>query len=111
MLSAVLDAYGGRKIAHRRLMQHSLERGSTGLLGQLLEELVSSLSEYGVAGPGVTIPPLSRVDAFVLAHAVVGVLRGAIGLHGARAADRRELEQSLTRLILAFATSTPQLLR
>ena len=111
LLSAVLDAYGGRKIAHRRLMQHSLERGSTGLLGQLLEKLVSSFSEQGVVGPGITIPPLSRVDAFVLAHAVGGVLRGVIGLQSAKALDREELEQSLTRLILTFATPASQLLR
>lgn len=106
-LAAVLDTYGGRGIAHQRLMKHSLERGSTGLLGPMLERLVSNFTQKGIVGPGVVIPPMSRVDAFVLTHAVGGVLRAAVGEQVEGALDRIALEKSLMRLILGFAAQTP----
>lgn len=102
VLGAVLDAYGGREIAHRRLMLHSIESGSAGLLGPLLERLAASFSERGIAGPGGTISALSRTDAFVLTHAVGGVIRAAVGAHGNGGLDREALERSLTRLVLGF---------
>jgi len=85
-------------------MQYSLERGSTGLLGPLLERLTTSISQQGVVGPGITIPALSPADAFVLTHAVAGVMRAAIGPHASGSPNREALERSLTRLVLTFAT-------
>jgi len=105
VLGAVLDAYGGRKLAHQRLMRYSLESGSTGLLQPLLERLMASFSTEGVKGAGMAMPPLSRTDAFVLTHAVAGVTRAAITAHAAGELDREALEQSLTRLVLGFAMS------
>ena len=107
-LAAVLDAYGGRGIAHRRLMRRSIERGSTGVLGPLLERLTQSFAQKGISGPNVAIPPMPRVDALVLTHAVGGVLRAAVTEHAEGALDRKALEASLTRLILGFATSAAQ---
>ncbi|MGM9484699.1 TetR/AcrR family transcriptional regulator [Roseateles sp. NT4] len=105
VLGAVLDAYGGRKLAHQRLMRYSLERGTSGLLQPLLEQLMTSFSTDGVTGAGMVMPPLSRTDAFVLTHAVAGVTRAAITAHASGELDREALEQSLTRLVLGFAMS------
>jgi AcrR family transcriptional regulator len=107
VLGAVLDAYGGRKAAHQRLMRYSLERGSTGLLQPMLERLVASLSTQGVAGDGASVPPLSATDAFVLTHAVAGVTRAAVAAHAAGTLDRDALEDSLTRLVLGFVPLKP----
>lgn len=103
VIGAALDSYGGRKVAHRRLMHYSLERGTTGLLGPMMESLMASFTKDGVAGKGASIPALSKADAFVLTHAVGGVLRAAVGAQAAGGVDRKELEQSLTRLVLGFS--------
>lgn len=102
VIAAVLDAYGGREIAHKRLMGHSFERGSTGLMGPLLRQLVASL-RAGIAGPGIEVK-VCEADAFVLTHAVSGVLRAYIGAEGAGGPARQDVERALTRLILGFAT-------
>lgn len=105
VVRAVLDAYGGREIAHRRLMQYSIERGTTGLLGPLFERVMSSFAKDGVAGPGAPASLLSRTDAFVLVHAVTGVLRAAVAAPEATGAQRKALEASLTRLVFSFMAS------
>lgn len=105
VLGAVLDAYGGRQIAHQRLMLYSLERGSTGLMGPLLERLVASISVKGRGGAGTGMPALSSTDAFVLTHAVAGVLRAAVIACADGVLEREALEQSLSRLVLNFTVS------
>jgi len=103
LIAAVLDAYGGRKVAHQRLMRYSLERGSTGLLQPMMEKLVASIATEGLPGAGEALPPLSRTDAFVLTHAVAGVLRASVAAATTGELDRAALEQSLTRLVVGFA--------
>lgn len=102
VLAAVLDAYGGRGAAHRRLMKHSLSRGSTGIMGPLLQRLQRSFSREGVRGPDRTLPPLSQADAFVLTQAVNGVMQSAVTADPDTYGGRRNLEAALTRLILSF---------
>lgn len=108
VIAAVLDAYGGREIAHRRLMQYAIERGTTGSLGPLLKGLVSGLTREGVAGPTVAARPMSSADAFVLTHAMAGVLRAAVAAEGNGGPGRKQLEASLTRLVLRFLEPVPE---
>ena len=107
VIATVLDAYGGREVAHRRLMQYAIERGTTGSLGPLLKALVSGLTREGVAGPSIAVKPMSSADAFVLTHAMAGVLRAAVAAEGNGGPSRKQLEESLTRLVLRFLEPMP----
>lgn len=104
VVGAVLDAYGGRGIAHRRLMQYSMARGSAGFLGPMLRQLQASFIQRGIDTPQGGIPAMSTADAFVMTHAVNGVMRAAVMAEPADYGSREALEQSLTRLILASFT-------
>ena len=104
VVGAVLDAYGGRGIAHRRLMQYSMARGSAGVLGPMLRQLQASFVQRGIATPQGGLQAMSPADAFVMTHAVNGVMRAAVMADPADYGSREALEQSLTRLILASLT-------
>jgi len=101
VVGAVLDSYGGRGLAHRRLMQYALTRGSAGFLGPMLRQLQATFVERGIDAPTGGVPAMSPADAFVLTHAVNGVLRSAVMAEPADYGGREALEQALTRLILA----------
>jgi hypothetical protein len=101
ILHAVLSTYGGRHRAHRMVMAHAMSRGGPNRLGPLFQQLIE-LS----AGPGA-IPgqaPLSRADAFVLTHAIAGVIRTFVAQNGPLP-PRDEVERSLTRLVLDFMSA------
>lgn len=101
VMRAVLDSYGGRHHAHRLLMEHALSRGTADRLNPLYQTLIESFSTHGVSVPGGGVGMLSEADAFVLTHAIAGVLRGFV----ASAAGRipvQDIEMSLTRLVVGF---------
>jgi AcrR family transcriptional regulator len=101
VMRAVLDSYGGRHRAHRMLMDYALSHGTAGQLNPLYRALIASLSNRDAARPSVMPEVLSEADAFVLTHAIGGVLRGFF----ASTTDRvpiQDLETSLTRLVLGF---------
>lgn len=100
LVHAVLDAYGGRRRVHRLLMDHALGRGAGGRLNPLYEMLRGLVAGQGIAAPGRAVVKLAPADAFVLTHAVAGVLRGAVAM--ASPPPRAALEAALTRLILGF---------
>jgi AcrR family transcriptional regulator len=100
VMRAVLESYGGRRRAHRQLMDHSLSRGA-GRLNPFFQTLIKSLSSDGTLRRSDGSEALSEADAFVLTHAIAGVIRGHVGSTNQhlRADD---IEQSLTRLVLGF---------
>lgn len=104
VIRAVLDSYGGREIAHRRLMQYVLERGTSGMLAPLFTQLTASLAR-GVPGPAQPVVAMAQADAFVLTHAMAGVLRAAVAAEATGGPSREALERSLTRLVLSFVAS------
>jgi AcrR family transcriptional regulator len=99
IMGAVTTGYGERRQAHRRVMAHSLTRGAS-WLSPLLSRLMGHLSQERSSGP---IPrPIARADAFVLTHAIAGVLRAMIA-GGEVAPSRTEVAQALERLVVRFA--------
>lgn len=107
VMRVVLDSYGGRHHAHRLLMEHALSRGTADRLNPLYQTLIESFSTHGVTVPGGGVEMLSEADAFVLTHAIAGVLRGFV----ATAAGRmrvEDVEKSLTRLVVGFVECAGQ---
>lgn len=98
VVQAVAATYGARQAAHRLVMEHSLARGSN-RLAPLMARLMALLSSERPTG--AIRPALARADAFVLAHAFVGVLR-AMTREGAKAPPQKELADALTRLVTRF---------
>ncbi len=102
ILHAVLTTYGGRRKAHRLVMAHAMSRGGPSRLAPLYRQLIAQASGPGVA-PGQT--PVSSADAFVLTHAIAGVIRTFVAEHE-QLPPREEIEKSLTRLVLGFMAAS-----
>lgn len=100
ILRAVVGAYGGRSRVHRRLIEHGLTRTSGSRLSPLYSQLTEHLSSKGVAAPGQTPQPMSRAQAFVLTHAIAGVLRTLAASDNAP--PLREIEDALVQLAMAY---------
>jgi AcrR family transcriptional regulator len=99
IVRSVVGAYGGRSRVHRRLIEHALTRASGSRLSPLYSQLTDRLSAKGVAGPGQA-PQLSRAQAFVLTHAIAGVLRTLATTDNAP--PLREIEDALVQLAMAY---------
>jgi AcrR family transcriptional regulator len=100
IVRSVVGAYGGRSRVHRRLIAHALTRTSASRLSPLYSQLTEKLSSKGVAGPGETPQQLSRAQAFVLTHAIAGVLRTLAASD--HAPPLREIEDALVQLAIAY---------
>jgi AcrR family transcriptional regulator len=100
ILASVVGAYGGRSRVHRRLIEHALSRTSGSRLSPLYAQLIEAFASKGVAVPGAAPQQLSRAQAFVLTHAIAGVLRTLA------ASDNppplREIEDALVQLAVAY---------
>lgn len=100
IVRAVLDAYGSRKRTHRMLLLHAMNRGSANRLTPLYGKLVGLFTTQGVGARGRAGKPLSPADAFVLTHAVAGVLRALVAADAPPPRD--EVEDALVRCVIAF---------
>ena len=98
--AAVVGAYGGRGKVHRMLMQHALSPVSSRPLSPLYAGLLQLLTSQGVAGPHLPATQLNEAQAFVLTHAVAGVLRTLVASD--HTPPRREVEDALVDIVLAF---------
>jgi AcrR family transcriptional regulator len=98
VVRAVAATYGQRHEAHRLVMAHSLSRGGN-RLAPVLARLRAHLSAE--RSSGAIRAALDPADAFVLTHAVSGVLRAMIG-ERERAPPQAEIEGSLTRLVVRY---------
>jgi AcrR family transcriptional regulator len=101
IITAILGSYGGRRCAHRQLIEYALTRRTSSRLNPLHSGLVQMLASGSIAVPGRTSRTLSEADAFVLTHAFSGVLR-AFAAAEDRAPPRAEIEQALTQLLANF---------
>ncbi|MFZ5959219.1 TetR family transcriptional regulator [Pseudomonas knackmussii] len=103
VIHAVVSAYGGRSGAHRALMQYLLTRGGGNPLPGLRGSIMAHLVARGVTGPDQQLRNLGEAQAFVLAHAVSGVLRALLEEPDAMAPARREgIEEALVQLVLGY---------
>ena len=98
VVGAVAASYGGRTAAYRLTMAHSLSQG-----GKRMDGVLAAMrSVLGSERPsGQFTSPLDAGDAFVLAHAVRGVLR-AMTSEGEDSPPQEEIERSLTRLVVRY---------
>jgi AcrR family transcriptional regulator len=103
LVQSVMASYGGRRRVHRRLMEHALSarRPGAGLM-PFYAQLVQQLARDGVRGPGGTAAPITEAQAFVMTHAIAGVLR-AMAASESHPPPAQEVEDALVRLVLGFA--------
>jgi AcrR family transcriptional regulator len=100
VMHVVVKSYGGRKRVHRLLMEHALTHMPGRRMSPLYTQLVEMLSTQGVAVPGQTPRKLSGAQAFVLTHAMAGVLRTLAASE--KAPPLKEVEDALVQLVLGF---------
>ncbi|HET6554449.1 MAG TPA: TetR/AcrR family transcriptional regulator [Dyella sp.] len=105
LLNAVLASYGGRRVAHRRVMTHVMSRGRAGGMNPLFAHIIDALSNQGLETGGGAPLKLSAAQAFVLTHAMAGVMRGVLTT-GKGLPPREEIEVALTQLVTGFAAAS-----
>ncbi|MBB4864113.1 AcrR family transcriptional regulator [Pseudomonas nitritireducens] len=109
VIHAAVSAYGGRTGAHRALMQYLLTRGGGNPLPGLRGNIMAHLVAHGVGGAGQPPRSLDEAQAFVLAHAVSGVLRAMVEEPESMPAERRQrVEDALVQLVLGYCWGAEQ---
>ncbi|WP_413626459.1 TetR/AcrR family transcriptional regulator [Luteibacter sp. Lutesp34] len=104
IVAAVADTYGGRRRVHRMLLSHALSQGTATRLRPLFASLTHELTASQRADDARATKRFTPSEAFVLTHAMAGVLRGlatAVEL----TVPREEIEEALTRLVQGFLRS------
>ncbi len=100
IVQALLQAYGGRTHVHRLLVQHLLARSGNTPLPGMREAVITMLSGTGIVGPDQAPRTLAPGAAFVLTHAVAGVMRALMAqpdkLQGP---ERAPIEDALVALV------------
>jgi AcrR family transcriptional regulator len=100
IVGAVVGVYGGRGRVHRLLIEHAMNRATGNRLSPLYTRLIDSFTSEGIAAPGRAALTLTPAQAFVLTHAVAGILRSyALSEDPPSQAD---LEDALVDLIAGF---------
>lgn len=103
VVQAVLTAYGGRRRAHRALIERALNAGSETRLAPICAEIFELLLD----GDGRQRFPLQPAQAFVVTYAVAGVLRGMVS-NDVSAIPHAQIVDELVRLIQSVIdTGTP----
>jgi AcrR family transcriptional regulator len=105
IVRAVLSSYGGRRRVHRLLLERALSRGAGTRLNSFYKGLIESFATDGVAPAGLPSNPMKPADAFVLTHALAGVMRATVATENSQI-PQHYLEESLTRLVVCFYRST-----
>ncbi len=104
IVRAVNASYGGRNRVHRLLIEHASATQSAGRLMPLFAQLIDLWTNEGIAAHGDGRRRLTRADAFVMVHAIAGVLRTLAASHDAPPAE--EVEDALVRMIVGFVSSS-----
>lgn len=102
LVQSVLASYAGRRRVHRRLMEHALSvrRPGAGLM-PFYAQLVLQLARDGVRAADGTTAPVTEAQAFVMTHAIAGVLR-ALAASESHPPPAQDVEDALVRLVLGF---------
>ncbi len=101
LISAVLQTYGGRTRVHRLLIQYALTRGPGTRLNPLYTAIAGLIVELPKRPDSQARGEVSPADAFVLVHAVAGILRAFVSTPDPHV-KRQDLEASLVRLLTRF---------
>jgi AcrR family transcriptional regulator len=104
IVRAVNATYGGRNRVHRLLIEHASATQSAGRLMPLFAELIDLWANEGIAAHGDGRRRLPRADAFVMVHAIAGVLRTLAASQDAP--PTAEVEDALVRMIVGFVSSS-----
>ena len=103
VVRAVLAAYGGRTGVHRLLVEHLLARAGATPLPGLREAIVQMMSQGGIVAFDQRVRTLPPAQAFVMTHAIGGVIRALLAApEKVDAAQRGEIEDALVRLVVAM---------
>ena len=100
ILRAVTSAYGGRNRVHRLLIEHASTSASGGRLSPLYAQLIGLFTTDGVTVLDGSSHTLTQPEAFVLTHAIAGVMRALGG--SIDAPPLREVEDALIKLVVGF---------
>lgn len=99
IMREVTSSYGQRRGVHRLVVEHSLARGGL-RIAPLIQQVVQVLTS-GEHSPALV--PLTEAEAFVLANAFLGVMRGMIMRDEESPPDDQDIEEALARLVTVFA--------
>lgn len=99
-VQAVLRSYGGRSLVHRRLIAHSLRHGGGQRLSPLLAQLQQAFTSEGTPLPNSSPVKLSEAQAFVVTHALAGVLRTLASTE--HPPPLRQVEDALVLLVTGY---------
>jgi AcrR family transcriptional regulator len=101
LVRAALDAYGGRTGVHRLLVEHLLARAGATPLPGMREAIVQMMSQGGIVAFDQRVRALPPADAFVLTHAVGGVIRALLAAPDKLDGPQRlAIEDALVRVVV-----------
>jgi len=103
VVRAVAGSYGGRDRVHRLLMAHALTRAPGQRLSPLYAKLMDLFTSDGVTGPDQVASTMTPAQAFVLTHAMAGVLRTLAASDDTP--PLQEVEDALVRLVIGFVAA------
>ena len=101
IVGTAMDTYGGRQRVHRLLLAHALTRGTATRLNPLFVGITQELTQERREGADETTKRFTPGEAFVLSHAVAGVLRGLVGTTNSNV-QRQGVEDALVQLVECF---------
>lgn len=103
IVRAALHAYGGRTGVHRLLVEHLLARAGATPLPGLREAIVTMMSQGGIVAHDQRPRALPPADAFVLTHAVGGVIRALLAAPDKLDGPQRQaIEEALVRVVVTI---------
>jgi AcrR family transcriptional regulator len=98
VVRAVTGAYEGRSVVHRRLIEYSLSHGTSDRLPGLQATLMATFMDEGITLPDQPVQRMTEAQAFVLTHAMAGVLRALAS--SSEAPQVQQVEDALVGLVL-----------
>lgn len=101
LVAIVLDTYGGRRRAHSALISYAMSQGRPSQLGPLFAFVTQSLAGDDVVDADRKPVKMTQAEAYVLASAMFGVLRGLVATPVLPHAQA-DIEDALVRLVLGF---------